>query len=663
MTYFRIPSIPRGTPLHRSSVHVSPTSPALSLPAFDTHECRPHRLDAESYLGQSAIRERKLNALKNVLSQDDSDSSFVWARYVDFASAVEYDDLPLEIHQKVLRKCVPHPSVLRPISARRMQGPAPPRPPHVYEARLKTVMRNIRSIAKKPSLEDYNYILEQFAAVGHLYGSVSVYDELKHVIKLQPNSRTVGLCLQSIAHRLTLPMYKSQRARIQLDCAASCKRLLNDMNSLNIPFTSVILDLVLRISKETADEAAFAQLLKSAYGIDLDYPDHLPIQWDQSIAVASAIPQLPTLHPFSTAALNTTIDMLGRFGKVSKLVQAFEVLTQPLPPQASQHYSLEFDDEDDFGVVNPASTQPHRTPHAKPNSTTYHLLLKHLSRADHSTLARHYLFQAFRLDRETDRAVRTQIYHAPYKTPAPNFGINRSMLLPVFGTASRNKDMQLMRFVGYIARQAYRRKKNDTAYYTELEYLQRQGLQSLAPDHDPSPPDPLLPHQSHCLTTVIDTPSSLSQDADVVNTTLTTPSEPSLSSPPTKSFDVSLHLDILRTDFEDIAAFYTHEVLPALTRKTQRLKERLGRRVWKQKNLYLRTQNTRSLVSREDWTELVNFDMEARTPKGVSEAMVRKKRRIGKADMRSRGQPGPLAGSRGLATSTAGNGRGLWCPH
>ncbi|KAF9221883.1 hypothetical protein BS17DRAFT_756482 [Gyrodon lividus] len=658
ITKFRIASTPRWS-LHRCSLHLSATlghSP-LTLPELDIPESRPHNLDVESYLGRQAIQERKLNALENILSQDDSESSIVWAQYVDFASAVEYDNLPLEIHQKVLRKCVPHPSVLRPISARRMQGPAPPRAPHVYEARLKTVMRNIRSIVQTPPLNDYNYILEQFAAVGHIYGSMNVYDELKHVLKLQPNSRTFGLCLQSIAHRLTLPMYKSQRARIQLDCASSCKTLLNDMSNLSIPLTSVILDLVLRISKETADEAAFTQLMKFAYGIDLDYPDHPPIQWDQSTAVEAGIPQLPSLQPFSTAALNTTLDMLGRFGNVSTLVQAFEVLTQPLPPQASQHYSLEFDDEDDFGVVNPASTQPHQTPHAKPNSTTYHLLLKHLSRADHSTFARHYLFQAFQLDRETDRAVRTQIYHAPYRTPAPQFAMNRSMLLPVFGTANRNKDMQLMRFVGYIARQAYRRKKNDIAYYTELENLQRQGQQPLAPDHDPSRPDLPLSHQRHSQKTVIDTlsPSSLSQESDVINTTLTILSEPSPSPPPTKYFDVSLHLDILRKDFEDIAAFYTHEVLPALTRKTQRVKERLGRRVWKQKDLYLRTQHARLLVSREDWTEMVKFEADARTPKNTSEAVVRNKMGIGREGTRPRGQPGQIASSRGLTTSVVGN--------
>ncbi|KAF9246965.1 hypothetical protein BU15DRAFT_84545 [Melanogaster broomeanus] len=612
------------------------------------------KLDAESYLGRDAIRERMLNRLKNALSQDHADSSIVWAYYVDFASTVDYDNLPLEIHQKVLRKCVPHPSVLRPIAARRMQGPARPRSPHVYEARLKTVMQNIRSIVQKPSVDDYNYILEQFAAVGHLSGSMSVYDELKLVLKLQPNSRTFDLCLQSIAHRLTLPIRESQRERVQLDCSASCKRLLSDMSNLNIPFNSVILDLVIRISKETVDEAAFTFLLKYAYGIDLNYPDHPPIQWDQSTAADADFPELPSLQRFSTASLNTTIDMLGRFGNVSKLVQAFEVLTQPLPPLASQHYSKEFDDEDDFGVVNPASTEPHQTPHAKPNSTTYQFLLKHLSRADHSTLARHYLFQAFQLDRTTDRAVRTQIYHAPYKTPAPRFAINRSMLLSVFGTSNRNKDMQLMRFVGYIARQTYRRKKNDIAYYTELEKLQRHGQQPLALDHDPSRPDPLLSHQTQTQKTVIDTssPSSLSQGPDAVDTALTTPSESPASPRPAKYFDVSLHLDILRKDFEEIATFYSDQVLPALTRKTQRVKEKLGRRVWNQKNVYLRSQSTRSVVSREHWTGMVNFDKNTRSPNGASEAAVKKKTGTARAGTRSQGQLGRSTGSRGLLYSS-----------
>ncbi|KAF8450796.1 hypothetical protein L210DRAFT_3500099 [Boletus edulis BED1] len=559
LTNLRTATNPRLPWLHRCLLHFATTAPASSI-------VEPG-LAAES--SSDAIRDRKLCSLGTALSQEDSDSSAVWARYVDFGT-LDYSGLPLEIHQKVLRKCVPQPSVLRPFAAKRMQGPPPPRTPHLYEARLKAVMRNIRSIAQKPSLDDYNYVLEQFAAVGHPYGSMDVYDELRHAVKLQPDTRTFRLTLQSIAHRLTLPMYKSRRAKIQSDCAAFCKALLNDMSSFGIPFTPAILDLAMRISKETADQDMFSQLLKLVYGIDLDFPDHLPIQWDHNATVEAGIPQLPNFQPFSTAALNTTIDMVGRSGNVSKLVQAFEVLTQPLPPQASQHHSLEFDDEDDFGVVNPASTQPHQTPHAKPNSTTYHLLLKHLSRANHSTLARHYLFQAFQLERVVDRAVRTHIYHTPYKTPAPQFATNRHMLLSVFGTAKRNKDMQLMRFVGYIARQTYRRKKNDITYYSELRELQRQGRQPLAADHDPSHPNSSELQVAHV--------DVLPPFPDAADATTSIPLIPPELSPPVKYFDVAVHLDILQKDFENIANFYTQEFLPGLARKTQRVKERLGRR-------------------------------------------------------------------------------------
>ncbi|KAH0839674.1 hypothetical protein J3R83DRAFT_595 [Lanmaoa asiatica] len=631
LTNFRTTPKPRRPSLHRCLFHFTATAPASSI-------VEP-RLAAEPSIGCDALRDRKLSSLRTALSRDDADTSTVWARYVDFASALDHSGLPLEIHQRVLRKCVPHPSVLRPFAARRMQGPAPPRAPHLYEARLKAVIRNIRSIAQKPSLDDYNYVLEQFAAVGHLYGSMNVYNELRHAVRRQPDIRTFCLNLQSIAHRLALPMYKSRRAKIQSDCAAFCKTLLADMTSLDVPFTSPVLDLVMRISKETADQAIFSQLLKLVYGIDLDFPDHSPIQWDHSATVEAGIPQPPNFQLFSTAALNTTIDMIGRSGNVSKLVQVFEVLTQPLPPQASQHYSLEFDDEDDFGVVNPASTQPHQTPHAKPNSTTYHLLLKHLSRADHSTLARHYLFQAFQLDRVVDRAVRTQIYHTPYKTPTPQFAINRHMLLSVFGTAKRNKDMQLMRFVGYIARQTYRRKKNDIAYYSELRVLQRQGRQPLAPDHDPSHPNPsALPRE-----TLVDEPSSSSSRVvDATDSVSLTPLEPS---PPVKYFDVSVHLDILQRDFEDIADFYTQEFLPALARKTQRVKEKLGRRVWNQKNLYLRTECSRSVVSREDWMEMVKFQADT-TIDGESPSRMQGS---GKAQL------GQLTAARGLATSAIGS--------
>jgi hypothetical protein len=43
--------------------------------------------------------------------------------------------------------------------------------------------------------------------------------------------------------------------------------------------------------------------------------------------------------PFTTTALNTAIDILGRLGDIPKRIQAFEVLTQPLP-HANETFSV-----------------------------------------------------------------------------------------------------------------------------------------------------------------------------------------------------------------------------------------------------------------------------------------------------------------------------------
>lgn len=530
----------------------------------------------------NVLRERKFNALVNSLSQETPDSSEVWACYVECTNNFDHHDLPLEIHQKVLRNCVPDPSVLRPTAASGMRSGAPPRAPHVYEARLKTVIRNIRLMGETPALEDYHHILAQFAAVGHYTGSMQVYSELKHVHKLQPTDRTVALCLRSIAHRLSLPMYKTQRQRIMNDAMSSCRKLLEDFKCLDIPITSVVLDLTIRILKDTADEGVFSQVMKMGYGIDLD-------NLDSNIAPSDS----QTILPFSTAALNTTLDMLGRFGNISRLVQAFEVLTQPLPPQASRLYSMEFDDEDDFGDVNPASTQPYHSPHASPNTTTFNILLRHVARAGHTTFARHYLLQASRLDRISDRSLRAQLYYTPEDVVPVQLAINREMILSVLGLANRSRDLTLMRFAGVITRRVYKRKTQDIHYYTHLE----EWLQ-----HESSPSRP-----SSSLTPSLDSSSSDAHSSPSPSESPGDKSSSNESTTPPKRFKMSTHLAVLRKDLNDVATFYVDEYLPAYARMSQRIKERLSRRVRNDKDVYLSTRGQRTKVLAENWTEIVNY--------------------------------------------------------
>ncbi|KAG2158867.1 uncharacterized protein EDB93DRAFT_1334303 [Suillus bovinus] len=534
---------------------------AITLPCHIVHDAYsgPSTTAASQKSSKDIIQKEKLSALMEVLSRETRSYPRVWSCYVDFMNYAECDDLPLEVHQAVLRRCVPGAYTLRTWTARRMQTGQAPRIPHHFEARLKTVMRNIRATGADATLDDYHFVLYHFAAVGHYTGAMQVLTELTHVCKLDPEARTFGLILKAIAHRLSLPIYKVQREDMLADASKLCRKLLKEMSARNMPLTSFNLDLVIRILKEVLDQEGFYQLMKLGYGIDLDYPDHPPLQGSSM------------LSPFSTAALNTTLDMLGRLGNVAKLVQTFEVLTQPLPPQASQHYSREFDDEDDFGIANPASTEPHLTPHARPNTTSYNILLKHISRAGHATFARHYLYQAVRLDRSVDRLLRSQLYRDPHGTLAPHFSLNRGTIIPVFGEANRDKNLELMRWVGWVTRQTIRRKKNDIAWYSD----QRDSF---------PPPSPLESTSSS-------SPSSPPPDVSTaLDVDLDTPSTPPEFHPPEKIFDS-------RPPSSD----------PPENRVTQRVKERLGRRVWAGKNIYLLSKGARVIVPRNEWTRIVNF--------------------------------------------------------
>ncbi len=78
-----------------------------------------------------------------------------------------FDNIPLEVHKSALRKCVPDAKQLRVATARRMQAKNFPKDPHMFEERITEVMKNIRRAGGSLQVEDYHFILEQYAAVGH----------------------------------------------------------------------------------------------------------------------------------------------------------------------------------------------------------------------------------------------------------------------------------------------------------------------------------------------------------------------------------------------------------------------------------------------------------------------------------------------------------------
>jgi hypothetical protein len=535
----------------------------------------------------------RLNALNDALNNNGS-PSHVWANYTNLLNVLNNNDIPIEIHQRVLRRCTPSSQELRIAMVRRLQANNIPSTPHIHEDRFKAIMRNIRILRLQPSLDDYHFVLEQFAAVGHFVGSNHVYKELQH-IGHTPNHKTFGLCFQSIAHRFTLPIPKFQRLTLPMQARDMFNKYIADMRDHNVPLTPINLDMILRILKETLDLEGFESLMRWAYGIDLSNPDRIALEYTTR---TDGKPLTP--FPFTTTSLNTTIDMLGRSGNISKLVQAFEVLTQPLP-EASQHSFNVFEEDDDFGVsvdVSPSARFP--PPHASPNTTTYNMLLRHICRAGHSILARHYIIQAMKLDRQTDKRLRQtvckwhnrkEVLQALSQVPAPHFSINRQLLLSVMGEGNVDKDLGLLRWLYTKIPYIIRKKTNDLEHYTGLRKAYAEAAQSSTGASQPSPTPP--PYSPANTTT-----------ADLFDLDLEDSTPPKI--PQIKYFNLDLHVQILTRNLFEIKDF-ARRLEFVLGRTTERVKERLGRRVWAGKDIYLSTEARRINQTRDSWKTIVNF--------------------------------------------------------
>ena len=538
----------------------------------------------------------RLDDLNDALNNNGS-PSHVWANYTNLLNVVNIDNIPIEIHQQVLRRCTPSSQELRIAVVRRLEASNIPATPHTHEDRFKAIMRNIRILGVHPSLDDYHFVLEQFAAVGHLVGSNHVYKELQR-IGHKPNHKTFGLCFQSMAHRFTLPIPKSQRSTLPIQAQEMFNKYMADMRNHNVPLTPINLDLMLRILKETLDLEGFESLMRWGYGLDLSHPDRIALEYTTRTDDKPLIP-----FPFTTASLNTTIDMLGRSGNISKLVQAFEVLTQPLP-EASQHSFNAFEEDEDFGVsVKVSPSARFSPPHACPNTTTYNMLLRHICRAGHSILARHYILQAMDLDRQTDKQLRQTvckwdrrkkkaILQPLNQVLAPHFSINRQLLLSVMGKGNVDKDLGLLRWLYTKLPFIIRKKTNDLEHYSSLQKAYAEVAQSSTGTHQ------------HSLSPIPSYPPADSTTPDLFDLDLEDLTPPETQQ--IKYFNLDLHVRILTRDLFEIKSF-AQRLEFVLGRTTERVKERLGRRVWAGKDIYLSTEARRVNQTRDAWKTIVNF--------------------------------------------------------
>ncbi|KAJ7068096.1 hypothetical protein C8F01DRAFT_591605 [Mycena amicta] len=560
------------------------------------------------------VRQSNFDLLHESL-ESNGNPTRVWANYTNLLSFLGSEPLPLDIHQQVLRKCTPASTTLRASAARRIFAGNVPQTPHVYEGRFIAVIRNIRSAGFVPTLDDYNFVLEQFAAVGHHFGVMHVYRELTS-LGVVPRTKTFGLCLQAIAHRLTLPVApKDKDERV-----AATRRMLSDlitaMKTYHIPFTSVNLDLSMRILRETTDMKGFELLMKWGYGIDLGNPDCPPIEY-----LEGNEPPAPP-QPFSTAALNMTIDTLGRLNDVSRMIQTFEVLTAPLPPRVAA-YDEEEDDELGF---RSESSFPFPPPSAEPNTTTYNILIRHLSRAGHAVLARHYLIQAMHLERETVHSLRYNVTLCePQQVPSPHFAVNRGTLLSVFGESNRDKNAGLMRWLHSKFPRILMKKRNDLEFFVQIrEKRRRDGIWPYDGSSTDTATEPRASQTTLFSPKHWTAPKHVGQvfELDIES------EESPVPFPSSKYFDLDLHIRLLERDIFEIAQLYDH-VEKMLVRTTHRIKQRLGRRVSGGRDIYIATEiddeRDRVRISSERWQNIANFRSTEVLPDGYEALQVSSK--------------------------------------
>ncbi|KAI0723358.1 hypothetical protein C8Q76DRAFT_722586 [Earliella scabrosa] len=617
-------------------LHCSPACHNVLAAPFAEYSTASSSSSAERPL--DVLRKQKADEVRNLLSLRGLSHNRVWASYVDLLQYCDTASVPLDIHKSVLRRCAPRAKDVRATHAQKLAAGRKFVDDRVYESRFQRIIRNIRSTGATPALEDYHCILELFAAVGNHQSAMMVLQEIGRA-GLAREPRTYALCLQALCHRLTLPVWHLDRSALVDEVTKHCLAIVKEMAESRVPFAPVNVDLAFRILKETLNMEGFTTIMRMAYGVDLDYPDRPPLEyWDKTrdtpteveVQEGAAPLPFPSQLPFTQAAFHTTLDYLGRAGDISKLVQTFEVVTTPLP-SSTFNPAFDDDDDDDFGISNP-QVAPYRTPHIRPNTTSFSLMLRWTSKARHYVLARHYLLVAIALERDVGRQLREWTRtRPPADIPAPNLTINRTLFMPAFWLANRNKKMGLLRWLQSKVHRTVRQKRDDIEFYEACrERWVESGVHQpkLAVDGGLArePIEDLPPPASSSQFSTFFSPSSSSQQPSAAQSQSPLPDPTSLlTAPPAeaKSFDIDLHLAILRRDLGELEIL-ERRIEDVLSRNTQRVKERLGRRVWGGKDVYLRHVGRRTNVTRETWREVVNFRPQSEIEAGREAARVAK---------------------------------------
>ncbi|QRV90850.1 Fungal specific transcription factor domain [Ceratobasidium sp. AG-Ba] len=354
--------------------------------------------------------------LRVLLLRRDSPPNMIYDAYLRLVTNPLHIPLPQSMHQLVLRRAVPHVSSVRLPNYSDLPDSFTTR----HETRLREIIFHTRAAGVEPTLGDYHFVLEHMAALGHQRTAYSVYME---IVKLghKPTERTIAWVLLALVRRHKMRIYDDHMGAVMAESHGIADRLLGDLLRLQSdksasPISSMTLDLACRVFKITGNLEKFLALLKSGYGVDVLQPDYRPLEFAEQMQIrASSSGTRPSIPRFSTHTLNTTLDMLGRSGKIQEMVATFEVITNPLPASAradSYQYDVWEDDEPESRADSNSHSSNRLSeyvPSATPNTTSLSFMIKHTVDFARFDFCKHYLLLAIHLDRQSDTHLRQQL--------------------------------------------------------------------------------------------------------------------------------------------------------------------------------------------------------------------------------------------------------------
>lgn len=144
--------------------------------------------------------------------------------------------------------------------------------------------------------------------------------------------------------------------------------------------------------------------------------------------------------PFSTGALNSLLEALGLWGQISKMVYAFETLTNPLPVPAKPDNTFDDDDEDFFPIQ-----QEWKSPSPEPNTASFNTLMGHYVDHGYPVLTKHYAAHLMEEEHMSALWLQKHLREKPLsEIKTTQLSVSTKTLLLIQGIANRNHDVELL---------------------------------------------------------------------------------------------------------------------------------------------------------------------------------------------------------------------------